>query len=486
MSISIVFAYSFYSHCWIVFPLSRPYNGSINEGRGRWLLLPAAAAGTGWSPPFPGYGGKKMTTEMIIVLCILAFMVVMLLTHALPYGVTAMMCCVAFVLTGVCDISTAFSGLSNSTTIMVATMLVVASALGKTSLVHRLRQAMNSLQGKSGILLVAAIYVITLALSQLMGQIACVSMMLLFVQTLDDDSDISPARMLFAVACINTIWTSKIPVGMGATMPGTINSFYQGMVGPEHLLGIADYFKAGIFPALAGTIYCLFAYKLIPSQKIDSSQVKEVKEQAALSKRDETIIFLVFLGVIAGFMFSNQLDSNITNILPAVGVIVLILTKVFTVNQVITTMTGDMVWMIAGMTVMSTVLGNTGVGDLIGQTVLRILGDNPSGLYVSVVFCVVTTVMTNFLSNMGTMALMCPIAAATAPAGGMNVQAVVLVTAVSSWFAIAMPTGCSAAIMAFGIGNHNPFKLFKFTLPMILIMMVALIVGVNLFFPIYG
>ena len=427
-----------------------------------------------------------MTTEMIIVLCILAFMVVMLLTHALPYGVTAMMCCVAFVLTGVCDISTAFSGLSNSTTIMVATMLVVASALGKTSLVHRLRQAMNSLQGKSGILLVAAIYVITLALSQLMGQIACVSMMLLFVQTLDDDSDISPARMLFAVACINTIWTSKIPVGMGATMPGTINSFYQGMVGPEHLLGIADYFKAGIFPALAGTIYCLFAYKLIPSQKIDSSQVKEVKEQAALSKRDETIIFLVFLGVIAGFMFSNQLDSNITNILPAVGVIVLILTKVFTVNQVITTLSGDRVWMIAGMTVMSTVLGNTGVGDLIGQTVLRILGDNPSGLYVSVVFCVVTTVMTNFLSNMGTMALMCPIAAATALAGGMNVQAVVLVTAVSSWFAIAMPTGCSAAIMAFGIGNHNPFKLFKFTLPMILIMMVALIVGVNLFFPIYG
>lgn len=427
-----------------------------------------------------------MTTEMIIVLCILAFMVVMLLTHALPYGVTAMICCVAFVLTGVCDISTAFSGLSNSTTVMVATMLVVASALGKTSLVHRLRETMNSLQGKNGILLVAAIYVITIALSQLMGQIACVSMMLLFVQTLDDDSDISPARMLFAVACINTIWTSKIPIGMGATMPGTINSFYQGMVGPEDLLSITDYFKAGILPSLAGTIYCMFAYKLIPSQKIDSSQVKDVKEQAALPKKDEMIIFLVFLGVIAGFMFSGRLNSNITNILPAVGVIVLILTKVLTVNQVVTTMTGDMVWMIAGMSVMSTVLGNTGVGELIGQTVLNILGENPSGLFVSIVFCVVTTIMTNFLSNMGTMALMCPIAAATALAGGMNVQAVVLVTAVSCWFAIAMPTGCSAAIMAFGIGNHNPFKLFKFTLPLVLLMMVALIVGVNLFFPIYG
>lgn len=426
-----------------------------------------------------------MTTEMIIVLCILAFMVVMLLTHALPYGVTAMICCTAFVLTGVCDIATAFSGLSNSTTIMVATMLVVASALGKTSLIHRLRQTMNHLQGKSGMILVAALFLVTIGLSQLMGQIACLSMMLLFVQTLDDDSDISPARMLFAVACINTIWTSKIPVGMGATMPGTINSFYQGMVGPENLLSITDYFKAGFLPAVAGTVYCLFMYKLIPSHKIDSSQVKDVKEQALLSKRKEIIIFLVFLGVVGGFMFSDLLGSNITNILPAVGVLILILTKVLTVSEVMSSLTCDMVWMIAGMSVMSSVLGSTGVGELIGQTVLAVLGENPSGLFVTVVFCVATTVMTNFLSNMGTMALMCPIAAATALAGGMNVQAIVLVTAVSSWFAIAMPTGCAGAMMAFGIGNHNAFKVMKFTMPLVLVLMVSLIVGVNLFFPIF-
>ena len=354
-----------------------------------------------------------MTIEMIIVLAILAFMVVMLLTRIIPYGVTAMICCVAFVLTGVCDLSTAFSGLSNSTTIMVATMIVVASALGKTSLVHRLRGTITNLQGKQGIFLVVALYGITIALSQLMGQIACLSIMLLFVQTLDEKSSISPARMLFAVACINTIWTSKIPIGMGATMPGTINSFYQGMVGPEDLLAITDYFKAGILPAIVGTVYCILCYKLIPSGKIDNSQVKDVKETEALSRRDEIITFLVFFLVMGGFMFSNQLGSNVTNVLPAAGVLILILTKVLSVKEAVSTLTSDMVWMIAGMTVMSSVLGSTGVGDLIGNTVLNILGSNPSGLFVSIVFCVVTTILTNFLSNMGTMALMCPIAAAT-------------------------------------------------------------------------
>lgn len=427
-----------------------------------------------------------MTIEMIIVLAVVVFMVVMLLTRAIPYGVTGMICCVAFVLTGVCDLTTAFSGLSNSTVILVAPMIVVASALGKTSLVHRLRGVLNRLEGKQGIVLVIALYVITLALSQLMGQMACLSIMLMFVQTLDEKSDLSPARMLFAVSVINTLWTSKIPIGMGATMPGTINSFYQGMVGPNDLLAITDYFKAGILPAIAGTIYCILFYKLIPSSKLDNSQVREVKEAKAISRRDEAIIFLVFLLVMAGFMFSKQLGSDISNVLPAAGVLILILTKVMSGKEAVSILTGDMVWMVAGMSVVSTVLGTTGVGDLIGNTVLKILGNNPSGLFVVTVFCVVTTIMTNFLSNMGTMALMCPIAAATALAGGMNVKTVVLVAAVSSWFSDALPTGSSGTMLAFGVGNHSAAKLLKFTIPLEIVLMISLIIGVNLFFPIYN
>ncbi len=427
-----------------------------------------------------------MSAQMMIVLCILAFMVVMLLTHKLPYGVTAMICCVMFVLTGVADLKTAFSGLSSSTTLMVAPMIVVASAIGKTSLIHRLRSVMGRLQGKNGIVMVLALCLLTIALSQLMGQVACISVMLLFIQTLDDDSDLSPARMLFLVATINCLATSKIPIGMGATMPGTINSYYEGMVGPESLLSITDFFKAGILPLIAGTIYCIVFYKMIPNGSIDKSQVKEVKDQAPISKKDEIVIFSVFAAIMAGFMFTKRLGSDITNVLPAAGVLVFILFNVIPLKEIMATLTGDIVWMIAGMSVISTVLGQTGVGELIGQTVLKILGGNPSGLMVTIVFCVTCTIMTNFLSNMGTMALMSPIAAATALAGGMNVQAVVLTCCVSAWFAFVMPTGCSGAIMAFGIGNHNAFKLMKFTLPLALVVMTALIIGINIFFPIYG
>lgn len=427
-----------------------------------------------------------MNIQMVIVLCILAFMVIMLLTHKIPYGVTGMICCTLFVLTGVADLKTSFSGLSSSTTILVAPMIVVASALGKTSIIHRLRIVMDRIQKRNGFFLVIVMSLVTIVLAQLMGQIACISVMLMLIQTLDDDSDLSPARMLFLVATVNCIATSKIPVGMGATMPGILNSYYEGLVGPGDLLEITDYFKAAILPLTVGTIYCIFAYKLIPNGGIDKSQVKDVKEQEAIPRRNEMIIFGVFAVVMAGFMFTNRLGSDITNVLPAAGVLILILFNVMPLKEVLTILTGDMVWMIASMSVMSTVLGNTGVGDLIGQTVLSILGGNPSGLFVTIVFCITCTVMTNFMSNVGTMALMCPIAAATAMAGGMNVKAAVLTCGVSAWFAVVMPTGCAGSMMAFGIGNHNAFKLMRFTMPLVLLLMISLVIGVNLFFPVYG
>lgn len=135
-----------------------------------------------------------MNVQMIMALCILVFMVVMLLTHVLPYGVTGMICCVLFVFTGVLDLKTAFSGLSSSTTLMIAPMIVVATALGKTSLIHRLRGVMSKLQGKSGAMLVLGLCGMTILLSQLMGQVACISVMLLFIQTFDDDSELFPVQ----------------------------------------------------------------------------------------------------------------------------------------------------------------------------------------------------------------------------------------------------------------------------------------------------
>ncbi len=429
--------------------------------------------------------------QLLIALAVLVFMIISFLLHKISYGLTAMTCVIALALTGVIDTKTAFSGFSHNTTILVATMMVVAGAIGKTSIATRIREKMAIIQGKSGFLLLLLISLFTLVLTQLMGQTAVMSIMLLVIQTMDDDNDISQSRMILLVAALNCAWFGRFPVGMGAALPLSTNAYYEGLVNgnSNYLLGMFDILKVGLIPSIALTVYCLFAWRLIPKQKIDVSAVDTGisggRKAVQASKRDELIIIGVFLAVMAAFVFSKKL-GNLIYLIPAVGVLVLIYTKIITTQEAISTLTSDMIWMVAGVLVISSALSSSGAGEFVGNMVLKILGNNPSSILVISVFCVTSVIMTTFLSNNGTTAIMVPIAASTALAGGMNPKAVVLVVFCSTCLAIGFPTGCAAATMGFAIGNHNPVKTLKFTIPYLLIGMITLIISANIFFPVYG
>ena len=435
-----------------------------------------------------------MNFNLIITLLVMVFMIVSFVIQKWSYGLTAMTCVVVLTLAGVIDVQTAFSGFSNTTTILIATMIVIAGQLSRTSLISRIRSLMTKAQDKGGILLILLICAFTALLTQLMGMTAVMAIMLLFVQTLKDDdaSGISQSKMIFLCATMICTWFGRFPIGMGAALPLTTNAYYEGLVGGDssQLLGIFDFMKVGLLPSIIGTIYCLFAWRLVPKQElrtdaIDLGAAGKQGGRAAMSQTHEMIVYLGFLVTLVSFFFSNRLGSYVY-LIPAVIVIVFIFSGVMTSREAIAGLTGDMIWMVAGVLVFSTALSQSGAGEYIGDLVLKLLGSNPSGLTVTIVFTVVATVMTTFMSNNGTVAILTPIAASTAVAGGMDPRAVVSLVSMASCLAIAFPTGCSAATIAFAVGGFNPIKMLKFTLPYNIIMMVSLIISANIFFPVYG
>ena len=435
-----------------------------------------------------------MNFNLIITLLVMVFMIVSFVIQKWSYGLTAMTCVVVLTLAGVIDVQTAFSGFSNTTTILIATMIVIAGQLSRTSLISRIRSLMTKAQDKGGILLILLICAFTALLTQLMGMTAVMAIMLLFVQTLKDDdaSGISQSKMIFLCATMICTWFGRFPIGMGAALPLTTNAYYEGLVGGDstQLLGIFDFMKVGLLPSIIGTIYCLFAWRLVPKQElrtdaIDLGAAGKQGGRAAMSQTHEMIVYLGFLVTLVSFFFSNRLGSYVY-LIPAVIVIVFIFSGVMTSREAIAGLTGDMIWMVAGVLVFSTALSQSGAGEYIGDLVLKLLGSNPSGLTVTIVFTVVATVMTTFMSNNGTVAILTPIAASTAVAGGMDPRAVVSLVSMASCLAIAFPTGCSAATIAFAVGGFNPIKMLKFTLPYNIIMMISLIISANIFFPVYG
>ena len=435
-----------------------------------------------------------MNFNLIITLLVMVFMIVSFVIQKWSYGLTAMTCVVVLTLAGVIDVQTAFSGFSNTTTILIATMIVIAGQLSRTSLISRIRSLMTKAQDKGGILLILLICAFTALLTQLMGMTAVMAIMLLFVQTLKDDdaSGISQSKMIFLCATMICTWFGRFPVGMGAALPLTTNAYYEGLVGGDssQLLGIFDFMKVGLLPSIIGTIYCLFAWRLVPKQElrtdaIDLGAAGKQGGRASISQTHEMIVYLGFLVTLVSFFFSNRLGSYVY-LIPAVIVIVFIFSGVMTSREAIAGLTGDMIWMVAGVLVFSTALSQSGAGEYIGNLVLKLLGSNPSGLTVTIVFTAVAMVMTTFMSNNGTVAILTPIAASTAVAGGMDPRAVVSLVSMASCLAIAFPTGSSAATIAFAVGGFNPIKMLKFTLPYNIIMMISLIISANIFFPVYG
>lgn len=431
-----------------------------------------------------------MTIQLLVTFSVLIFMAVSFMSRKISYGMTAMICMAVLAVTNVVDLNTAFSGFSNKITVLVATMMLIAGCIGKTGLVHRIRQRMVMIQKQNGIMLLAALFLFTIALTQLIGMTALMSIMLLIITTLDDESELSQSRAFFLIAAINAAWFGRIPIGMGATLPMIQNSYYEGLVNanPEYLLGIFDYLKVGIIPSIVLTLYCLFAWRLIPRTKInaDALQTAAAKEDvSSLTPTQEKLVWGIFVVVMLAFVFSSKL-GNLVYILPIFGCILLVLTGIVHPREASMTLAGDMIFCVAGVLVVSAALSSSGAGELIGKFVLTLLGNEPSGLLVTTVFCLVTAVMTNFLSNNGTVAIMTPIAVSTALAGGMNPKAVVLVVYCASCLAIGFPTGCAASTMAYAIGNHNPIRLLKFTLPYLALGCASLIVSAMLFYPIYG
>lgn len=423
--------------------------------------------------------------QIYIVLALLVFMIIMFFTHKVPYGVATMTCCAILALTGIMDLPTAFSGLSNKTTILIACMFTIAYAFGKTSLINRIRCLMEKMKTKSGFLFILFLYLVVIVLAQLMGRTAIVSIIALFLVSLNDDDEICGSRMIFAAFSVLAAWSLKFPVGLGATMAGTANAYYEGIINNEkYMLMPMDFLKVSIVPCILLTIYALFAWRLIPKHPINTTNVKQVQETKAISKRDEVITNIIFIGVLIGFIFGAQV-GNLMYIIPVIGVLALIYTKVLTPKEVIKALTSDMVWMIAGVLVMSDAIGQSGVGDLIGNALLKVLGQHPNGFLVLLAFGVVTIVMTTFMSNTGTAAVLTPIAASLSLVAGMDPRAIVLVINIASIMAIAFPSGSAECALAYAIGRHEPAKLLKYTVPYLVIAVISLAFMGDFLYPVY-
>lgn len=423
--------------------------------------------------------------SVYIVIGVMALMTIAFVSGKWPFGLVTMTCCVILGLTGVLSPSEAFAGFCNKNLILLAGAFIVSDAFGKTSLIAKMQHRIIKMQnGKTGTVLMIAFVMILILLSCFLPSPATLAIIIVAVTSMSDDADVCPARIILPMAALSTMWTARLPIGVGATSFTRYNAFIESY-GPEYQqyqLSMLDPLKGMILPLIVCSIYVVVMFRLLPKRPMNRSQNVKVKEQTVTMDRTHEIITYIVFAIVMLCMMLNKFVGSLMYIIPAAGAIVLLFTKTLSVEDAKRTLSGDLIFMLAGIYVLSDAMSSSGAGQVIGDFILSLMGGANSKLALIMVFSGVTLIVTNLMSNVATYNVMVPLAVSTAIAAGINPAALALSAGLASSCACMLPCSSGESAMCYAASGYSMKDTFKFTIGFVLLFWVSLVIDIMVFF----
>lgn len=143
---------------------------------------------------------------------------------------------------------------------------------------------------------------------------------------------------------------------------------------PSQLCQFLDPALFMIIPSILCLLFCIFGYKILPRGGVVSS--KDTGKSAIhtggepITGIGEKIVYFCFFGTVLCLVVFSMLGSDLAYIFPAVSVLILYFTKTMTLPDIKKSLTGTIVFMVAGVLIMSDAMAKTGLGDVVGELIL--------------------------------------------------------------------------------------------------------------------
>ena len=174
--------------------------------------------------------------------------------------------------------------------------------------------------------------------------------------------------------------------------------------------GFFDYAKVGVPILIVGIIYFAFiGYKFLPNKEgSDEGIFDESKDFSHVPKWKQYLSLVILLLTLVGMIFEEQLGIKLC-VIGCIGALALMVTGVISEKDALASIDLKTIFLFGGTLSLAAALEQTGAGELIAEKVIGMLGDNPSPYILTFVIFMLCCVMTNFMSNTATTALMVPI-----------------------------------------------------------------------------
>lgn len=193
---------------------------------------------------------------------------------------------------------------------------------------------------------------------------------------------------------------------------------------------------------------------------------------------------VILIVTLIGMIFEEEIGVKLC-ITGCVGAILLILTGVISEKDALKSIDLKTIFLFGGTLSLANALEVTGAGEMIADKVIGALGANPSPVLFTFVVFILCCIMTNFMSNTATTALMAPICVSIAQGMGADPRAVLMACVIGGSCAYATPIGMPANTMVLGAGNYKFIDYVKAGMPLIAIATVVSMIILPIAFPFY-
>ncbi|HIE9174789.1 TPA: SLC13 family permease [Klebsiella pneumoniae] len=414
-----------------------------------------------------------------ITLCLLVFAIIMFVWEKVPLAVTSMVVCVALVLTGVLDLKQAFAGFIDSNVILFVAMFIVGGALFETGMANKVGGVITHF-AKTEKQLIFIIMVVVGVMSGFLSNTGTAAVLIPVVIGVAAKSGFTRSRLLMPLVFAAALGGNLSLIGA----PGNLIA-QSALQNIGSGFGFFEYAKVGLPMLVCGILYFLtIGYKFLPNNS-NSSEVGSIGEQRDYShvpRWKQILSLVVLIATILGMIFEKQTGISL-NVAGCIGALVLVITGVLTEKQAYKAIDSQTIFIFGGTLALAKALEMTGAGKLVADQVIGLLGNNSSPFMLLVVVFALSVVMTNFMSNTATVALLVPVSLSIAAGMGADPRAVLMATVIGSSCAYATPIGMPANMMVLSAGGYKFVDYAKSGIPLIIVSTIVSLILLPILFP---
>lgn len=414
-----------------------------------------------------------------ITLCLLVFAIIMFVWEKVPLAVTSMVVCVALVLTGVLDLKQAFAGFIDSNVILFVAMFIVGGALFETGMANKVGGVITHF-AKTEKQLIFIIMVVVGVMSGFLSNTGTAAVLIPVVIGVAAKSGFTRSRLLMPLVFAAALGGNLSLIGA----PGNLIA-QSALQNIGSGFGFFEYAKVGLPMLVCGILYFLtIGYKFLPNNS-NSSEVGSIGEQRDYShvpRWKQILSLVVLIATILGMIFEKQTGISLT-VAGCIGALVLVITGVLTEKQAYKAIDSQTIFIFGGTLALAKALEMTGAGKLVADQVIGLLGNNSSPFMLLVVVFALSVVMTNFMSNTATVALLVPVSLSIAAGMGADPRAVLMTTVIGSSCAYATPIGMPANMMVLSAGGYKFVDYAKSGIPLIIVSTIVSLILLPILFP---